>query len=284
MVCLVSHYDTEVGLGKKVLIANSVALAADAIFKLPPDDLSFPLAWLGALCYMIQIYFDFSGYSDMAIGLARLLGFHFHENFNQPYTAKSVTDFWRKWHISLSTWFRDYLYIPLGGNRSSKFKTYFNLMLVFILCGLWHGANWTFVFWGLWHGGFLVIERLGLEKFLSKKLILSRTFTLLVVIFGWVLFRASTVLSAFQYMKHMLFAPWTLGDSVFQMHLVMTPIVIFALIVGIFFSWTQLGFNLKNFLSARSASIYSCFLFLIFIVSMAQLTSTTFNPFIYFRF
>jgi alginate O-acetyltransferase complex protein AlgI len=148
-----------VGLGKKVLIANSVALPADTIFALPPDQLTTAAAWLGIVCYTLQIYFDFSGYSDMAIGLGRMFGFRFPENFNYPYVAESVTEFWRRWHMTLSNWFRDYLYLPLGGNRLGRVRLAANLFTVFFLCGLWHGASWTFVVWGLYHGVLLSLER-----------------------------------------------------------------------------------------------------------------------------
>src|SRR5208283_144930 len=156
-----------IGLGKKVILANTVAGVANMAFKMPRGDLSFGAAWLGAVCYGLQIYFDFSGYSDMAIGLGRMFGFHFLENFNYPYVSRSVREFWRRWHISLSTWFRDYLYIPLGGNRMKPTRTYFNLIIVFLLCGLWHGASWTFVIWGAYHGLLLVLERAGLRHLLS---------------------------------------------------------------------------------------------------------------------
>ena len=179
------------GLVKKLLIANSVAPVADAIFELPDNELTFALAWLGVICYSLQIYFDFSGYSDMAIGLGLMFGFRFMENFNYPYIARSVTEFWRRWHISLSTWFRDYLYIPLGGNQRGTIRTYFNLLLVFFLCGLWHGASWKFVAWGLFHGAFLVIERRGLGKWLGRRWSpLAHLYTLLAVMVGWVFFRA----------------------------------------------------------------------------------------------
>ena len=145
-----------VGLGKKVLIANTLARPADAVFGLPPSEMSAGLAWLGVACYALQIYFDFSGYSDMAIGLARIFGFPFPENFRYPYVSRSLTEFWRRWHISLSTWFRDYLYVPLGGNRRGPARVYLNLVVVFVFCGLWHGASWTFLVWGLFHGVFLV--------------------------------------------------------------------------------------------------------------------------------
>ncbi len=169
-----------VGLGKKMLIANSAASVADAAFEIPDNQLSLAVAWLGILCYTVQIYFDFSGYSDMAIGLGRMFGFKFLENFNYPYIAKSVTDFWRRWHISLSTWYRDYLYIPLGGNRCAPWRVSLNLMIVFVLCGLWHGASWNFAIWGIYHGSFLMLERgrLGRNRFdlaaLSPFLCLAR--------------------------------------------------------------------------------------------------------------
>ena len=153
-----------VGLGKKMLIANIVAVPADRIFALPAAELSPAHAWLGIVCYTLQIYFDFSGYSDMAIGLGRMFGFRFPENFRWPYVADTVQEFWRRWHMTLSAWFRDYVYVPLGGNRQSRSRTYVNLVTVFFLCGLWHGASWTFVVWGLFHGAFLVLERLGLAR------------------------------------------------------------------------------------------------------------------------
>ena len=206
-----------IGLGKKVLIANTVALPADRIFQMPAEQLSFGHAWLGVLCYTLQIYFDFSGYSDMAIGLGRMFGFRFPENFRWPYIADSVQDFWRRWHISLSAWFRDYLYVPLGGNRAGRARTYLNLLTVFFLCGLWHGANWTFVVWGLFHGTFLVIERLGASRRLFREdsalgrrpeglhytRALRHAYTLLVVMIGWVFFRADTLTFALVYLKSM---------------------------------------------------------------------------------
>ena len=193
-----------IGLAKKVLIANVVAQAADEIFAMGANELSMPLAWLGIVCYTLQIYFDFSGYSDMAIGLGRIFGFKLLENFNFPYIAKNIQDFWRRWHISLSSWFRDYLYIPLGGNRKGKVRTYLNLVIVFFLCGLWHGASWTFVAWGLYHGLFLTIERL-----LSRKMKLhipsffQYTYTIFVVMIGWVLFRAENFSASLMYFKAM---------------------------------------------------------------------------------
>lgn len=182
-----------IGLGKKMIIANTVAYPADQIFNLPSNELTISLAWLGIICYTLQIYFDFSGYSDMAIGLGRMFGFHFLENFRYPYISRSVTDFWRRWHISLSTWFRDYLYIPLGGNRISPKKTYFNLVTVFFLCGLWHGANWGFIIWGLYHGAFLAIERAGFRKVIEKAMpLIQHLYAMVIVMIGWVFFRVAT--------------------------------------------------------------------------------------------
>ena len=179
------------GLAKKMLLANPLAVAADGIFGTPAADLTPGLAWLGIVCYSFQIYFDFSGYSDMAIGLGRMFGFAFPENFDYPYVARSVTEFWRRWHMSLSSWFRDYLYIPLGGNRRGRVRTYLNLVIVFFLCGLWHGASWNFIAWGLLHGSFLVLERMGLGRLLERLWApLRHVYMLLVVAVTWVFFRA----------------------------------------------------------------------------------------------
>jgi alginate O-acetyltransferase complex protein AlgI len=180
------------GLAKKVLLADTLAQTADAVFALPPGELAASAAWLGVGCYTLQIYFDFSGYSDMAIGLGKLFGFDFAENFRHPYAAASVTDFWRRWHMSLSGWFRDYVYIPLGGNRAGPGRTYLNLVVVFLLCGLWHGANWTFVAWGFVHGGFLVAERAGLGDLLNRlPAAVRHGYTLAAVMVGWAVFRAT---------------------------------------------------------------------------------------------
>jgi alginate O-acetyltransferase complex protein AlgI len=183
------------GLCKKVILADTCGRFADVIFGLPTPALDTPTAWLGALAYTLQIYLDFSAYSDMAIGLGMLFGFRFLENFNRPYSAVSLTDFWRRWHISLSRWFRDYLYIPLGGSRRGALRTYVNLTLVFLLCGFWHGANWTFVVWGAYHGLFLVIERMtGLRRISKNRLSgLRRLITLMVVLCGWVIFRSDNL-------------------------------------------------------------------------------------------
>jgi alginate O-acetyltransferase complex protein AlgI len=201
------------GLAQKVLIADSVAGTADTVFALPPSELTAATAWAGALCYTIQIFFDFAGYSNMAIGLGHMMGFSFPANFNRPYTAQSVTEFWRRWHITLSNWFRDYLYIPLGGNRRGSPRTYLNLAAVFLLCGLWHGAAWNFAAWGAWQGAFLVLERLGLAILLTRAWRPFRhLYLLLAVVFGWVLFRAGGIGHAIDYMAAML--GFAAGDPV----------------------------------------------------------------------
>ncbi len=189
------------GLSKKVLLANPLGLTADKIFALSFTDISTPLAWLGAICYSLQIYYDFSGYSDMAIGLGRMFGFHFLENFNYPYISRSIREFWQRWHISLSSWFRDYLYIPLGGNRRGPLRTHVNLLVVFLLCGFWHGAGWTFICWGLYHGLFLVLERTRVGKVMQGFWPPVRHLqTLVIIIIGWVLFRSDSFENALAYL------------------------------------------------------------------------------------
>ena len=185
------------GLSKKLLLSNALGQMADTVFALPAGEIGMLAGWTGAICYTLQIYFDFSGYSDMAIGLGRMFGFHFRENFNYPYTATTIKEFWRRWHISLSGWFRDYLYIPLGGNRKGNARTWLNRFLVFFATGLWHGASWTFVLWGLWHGLFSVLEDCGaipVDKLKGKRI--GQLYTLLVVVLGFTLFRADTLAQA----------------------------------------------------------------------------------------
>ena len=188
-----------------MIIANSCGQIADVIFGLDPQLLDTKTAWLGAIAYTLQIYFDFSAYCDMAIGLGMLFGFSFPENFNRPYSAISITDFWRRWHITLSRWFRDYLYIPLGGNRRGVFRTCLNTALVCILCGLWHGANWTFLLWGIYHGVFLVTERVTGIRDLSaeKHTLIRRLTTLIIVVVGWVIFRAESLHQAVEFLSAM---------------------------------------------------------------------------------
>ena len=193
------------GLAKKVIIANSMGIIADKLFNSDVLYLTTQIAWIGAISYMVQIYFDFSGYSDMAIGLAKMFGINMEENFNLPYMSKSITEFWRRWHISLSTWFKNYLYIPLGGNRKGKFRTYINLFIVFFTTGLWHGASWNFIVWGLFNGFFMIIERIKLKELLDKNRfkLLNYIYTILVVLISWVLFRANTLENGIEFIKCM---------------------------------------------------------------------------------
>jgi alginate O-acetyltransferase complex protein AlgI len=288
------------GLAKKVLIANALAGPADRAFQLAAagKDLTVTGAWLGALCYMLQIYFDFSGYTDMAIGLGKMFGFDFMENFNYPYIAQSIRDFWRRWHISLSTWFRDYLYIPLGGNRCSERRNKFNLVLVFLLCGLWHGANWTFVIWGLYHGAFIVLEHGPAGRVLERVWRPWRhLYALLVVLVGWVFFRAGTFNQALAYLANMGGFTFAKGpQNAFPT--LLTHQETWALIAAIILStpfWAQArdwtARKLENLPGAWGAAVQStgaCAQFLLaaglLIISSAWLAGGTYNPFIYFRF
>jgi len=299
-----------IGLAKKVLVANVVAGPADRIFAMPYAQLSGAHAWLGIVCYTIQIYFDFSGYSDMAIGLGRMFGFRFPENFRWPYIAASVQEFWRRWHISLSTWFRDYLYIPLGGNRVPPAQRYRNLVLVFFLCGLWHGASWNFVVWGLWHGVFLVIERVAGAGRQSRETssdggilewpIWNHLYVMVVVMIGWVFFRAETLTAAVSYL-------WALaGQSPAQptpytVGFYLTPEVWLALAAGAVGStpWVPaLASRLRslparpepgrasNAATEREALPWVSYAALaaLLVASILSVAARTYNPFIYFRF
>ena len=280
------------GLGKKVLIANTLGATADRIFTLPTGDLTTPLAWLGIVCYTLQIYFDFSGYSDMAIGLMRMFGFRILENFNYPYISRSVREFWRRWHISLSNWFRDYLYIPLGGNRRGERRAYANLVLVFALCGLWHGASWPFVLWGAWHGLFLVVERAGLERILARIGPLTHLYTLLAVMGGWVLFRCETLPQAGHY--YAALAGFADGNPLrHPLAEILNLQVALTLVIGVIFAtpvarrvgrWrdqvaAQPGLRARTVLAADIA-----WTMLVYLAACAMLAAGTYNPFIYFRF
>lgn len=198
-----------VGLAKKVLLAGSLGPLADAAFALPTGELDMGTAWLGLICYSLQLYFDFSGYTDMAVGLGRMFGYHLPENFDYPYSAQSIREFWRRWHMTLSSWFRDYLYIPLGGGRVAPWKVQRNLLIVFTLCGLWHGASWSFVIWGLWHGLFLAMERTRVGRMLDALPRPARhAYALLAVGLGWVFFRAADLTSALAYMQALFSFHW----------------------------------------------------------------------------
>jgi alginate O-acetyltransferase complex protein AlgI len=286
------------GLAKKVLIANTVAVPADAIFRLQGSQLTLGLSWLGIVCYTLQIYFDFSGYSDMAIGLARMFGIDFKENFNFPYTASSVTDFWRRWHISLSTWFRDYLYIPLGGSRRGTVRTYLNLMLVFLLCGFWHGASWTFAVWGLYHGAFLVVERASLSRWMDSLWAAARHgYTLLVIAVGWVLFRAESLGHAADFLRAMIGLGSGMG-LVDHTGLYLDTQLVLAIVAGMVGSAPlspllarvrEGALRASKGVGLRFAQLLLSIaevagLSLLFLVSAMHLASGTYNPFIYFRF
>lgn len=268
------------GLGKKVLIADYMAQVADNIFGAGVA-MSVGTAWLGAVAYTLQIYFDFSGYSDMAIGLGRMFGFRFPENFNYPYIAGSVTDFWRRWHISLSSWFRDYVYIPLGGNRCSKRRWLWNLFVVWALTGIWHGANWTFLCWGLWYFLLLIFEKQ--TGFAEKIGRFSHVYALLAVIFGWVIFRSDSIGQAIWYMGMMLgigsagivdnnFSYYLTGSwMVFAYAMLLSaPIVPFVLEKVYRFSW---GRNAEALFGVA-----------VFLLAVLKCISSSYNPFIYFNF
>lgn len=276
-----------IGLAKKVLISNTVAVAADALFETPIAEINILSAWIAAIAYMLQIYYDFSGYSDMAIGLGHMFGFHFLENFRHPYVSGSVQEFWRRWHISLSTWFKEYLYIPLGGNRKGKLRTCVNKVIVFFATGLWHGANWTFVLWGLWHGAFLLLEEILPVKRLPG--ILSHLYTLLVVCVGFVMFRADTFTQGIQMIGKM-FTGWSFGSGVMNTAVSqLNPLFLLTVILGVLGSAPLLDkvrtLSEKTGGKGRTAAAVSyAGSFLLLLLCMLSLSSGTYNPFIYFRF
>jgi alginate O-acetyltransferase complex protein AlgI len=285
-----------IGLGKKVLIANQVAIAADAAFSAGAG-LDAPTAWVGILCYTLQIYFDFSGYSDMAIGLGRMLGFTFLENFNYPYVSQSIQEFWRRWHISLSTWFRDYLYIPLGGSRGSPARTYVNLVVVFLLCGFWHGASWNFIVWGIYHGAFLVLERLGLVKALkTAPRPLRHAYGVLTVMVGWVFFRAADLTHAVSFLDAMFSLRYS-GFDYFRMTFLSRQLMA-AVIIGVAGSVPvpacvkalrdRIAVSGKPWLSGfcdAQVSIWTVvFILFVFMASVMELAMSTYSPFIYTKF
>jgi len=283
------------GLAKKLLIANTVALTADKIFGLPLRQINGGMAWLAVGCYTVQIYFDFSGYSDMAIGLARMFGFRFGENFNYPYISTTLSEFWRRWHISLSNWFRDYLFFPLGANRLGNRRAYCNLMLVFLLCGLWHGASWNFAVWGLFHGGLLVLERLGLARRVGGWWRPFRHgYALLAIMAGWVIFRAATLGEAMGLFRAMAGQS---GATLYRTTSFLDLPVLLALAAGIVLS-TPLFPALQRKVQALperfprwgpalglgiSAAALAGLL-LLFLASAVTLAAGTYNPFIYYKF
>jgi alginate O-acetyltransferase complex protein AlgI len=286
---LTGFYRFMLGLAKKVLLANHMGAQADSIFSMNYHEIGSYTAWLGILAYTFQIYYDFSGYSDMAIGLGKMMGFIFPENFNNPYTSTSITDFWRRWHISLGNWMRWYLYIPLGGNRvSSNWRLYLNLWIVFLVSGLWHGASWSFIIWGAYHGIFLVMERSFLHRVYEKiGKFPSMAITFFIVVTGWVFFRIENVSSALLYLSRMFSFEFTgtsnvKADPEFYTFLGMA--VLFAFLVS-----TQTGQSLHDAVFAykynkRKHTIMFAVSVVLFILSVSSITAFGFNPFIYFRF
>ncbi|MEJ1240548.1 MBOAT family protein [Chryseolinea sp. T2] len=277
------------GLGKKVLIANTMALVADNTFSVSPEQLPVLVAWTGIICYTLQIYFDFSGYSDMAVGLGKMFGFTLPENFNFPYIAQSIQEFWRRWHLSLSSWFRDYLYIPMGGSRGGTVSTYRNLIIVFFVTGLWHGASWNFVIWGLYHGFFLILERIGLGKFLLRIPAFFRTtYCILIVMIGWVFFRSDDLTYSIGFLQTLFtgsagteLAPMLYYNNYFW----------FMLALGIVFSTPVMDFIQKRltFLQGvrweRTIDVLKPVGYILVLVfCFMELAQNSYNPFIYFRF
>jgi alginate O-acetyltransferase complex protein AlgI len=268
------------GFAMKVLIADTVAPLADAAFALPNPTLAE--AWLGAIAYSIQLFFDFAGYSAMAIGLGLMMGFRFIENFNNPYWSRSITEFWRRWHISLSTWLRDYLYIPLGGNRVSKARNYFNLITTMVLGGFWHGANWTFIIWGFWHGTIMAIERaLGIKGTtehagLGLKGLFQVILTLFLVILGWVIFRAENIGVAMDMYRGMFgMNGLALSDA---MSWQIKGIALAAMILGILIIY------FGHFFHKMPKQAYQIMAIVIFLIAVTRLLAENYSPFLYFQF
>ena len=273
-----------VGLGKKVLLANSIGSLFDYTKALPQSEMSVALSWLGILAYGFQVYFDFSGYSDMAIGLARMFGFEFEENFNYPYISKSITEFWRRWHISLGTWFREYVYIPLGGNRVSKWKHVRNIMIVWMLTGFWHGAAWNFLLWGVYFGIVLLIEKFFLAKWLKKlPAAVSHLYALFMIAVGWTVFAFDDMAKLGVYLKNMFFAN---GLPLFNQQLLYALSNYGLMLIILVIASTPLMFKLydrlreKRWMPAVVCVLVVCGL----VLSTAYLVDASYNPFLYFRF
>ena len=278
-----------IGLGKKVLIANSMAFLADSVYAMPQSEIGLTAAWIAAVTYLMQIYFDFSGYSDMAIGLGRMFGFHFLENFNYPYVSDSIREFWRRWHISLSTWFRDYLYIPLGGNRKGKGRTILNKYIVFFCTGFWHGANWTFIVWGLFHGTLQMCEEKHWIPVHKKWKLFNHIYTLLMVTIGFVIFRADTLTQGIGMIKAMFgFGPDGAASFV-RVQALITPYVLVTFVCAVLGSMPLLKTFVNKVRSTKHGTAlceYAAMAFSLVILGlcMMALAADTYNPFIYFRF
>ncbi len=272
------------GLGKKVLISNVLGLCVDTIYSYDITTIDWKTAWIGALAYTFQIYYDFSGYSDMAIGLGQMFGFRIPENFQYPYLSHSISEFWRRWHISLGSWFKEYVYIPLGGSKRGSRRTYINLIIVFFLTGLWHGADTSFIIWGLFHGFFSIIERLGLRKILDRLKIISVIYTFFVVNIGWVLFRADDTLTGMRYVSRMLL-PWRHGDLYIESWNYMDHKTVFVFVCAVFGAGLIRKFTPSRIKSAwKNSIIEATCCICILLLSLASIASDTYNPFIYFQF
>jgi alginate O-acetyltransferase complex protein AlgI len=282
-----------IGLAKKVLIADQMAFIADKVFGSPVKSIPCIFVWIGLLAYTLQIFYDFCGYSDMAIGLGRIFNFRFLENFDYPYSAQSIRDFWRRWHISLSSWFKDYLYIPLGGNRKGKIRTYINLYVVFGLCGWWHGATWSFIIWGLYHGTWLVLERAFLEKYLNKikeinlfklriGVVILNLYTWIILMIGWVFFRSDSLSYAVKFIKIMFTGNDNAPINSFYISAdFLTFSNLWIGIIGILCSYPIFSGKYEKFRYSKKESILIIFLF---IIAYLFAVTSTFSPFIYFRF
>lgn len=273
------------GLAKKVLLSNVLGKTADTLFAMDMGTINSKMAWCASLLYTFQIYYDFSGYSDMAIGLGKMFGFDIPENFNYPYLAKTVGEFWRKWHISLGSWFREYVYIPLGGNRKGSIRTYINLGIVFFLTGLWHGANYTFIIWGLYHGFFSIIERKGLQKILDKSKVISHVYLLFVVNLGWVIFRIDNLKDGLFFIRKMLM-PWmyTGGEyaSLWKYANGMTIFVLCCSVLGMGVIQKYMPEKIRKAWKFSLPEFVYCSLLLL--ACIAAMAGNTYNPFIYFNF
>jgi len=278
-----------IGLGKKVLLANNIGMLWDTVAAIPMQEVPVVTAWLGALAFTFQIYFDFSGYSDMAIGLGKMFGFHFLENFNYPYISKSITEFWRRWHISLSSWFREYVYIPLGGNRKGAWKQVRNILIVWLLTGIWHGANWNYLLWGVYYGVFLVLEKFVFGKYIKKlPAVLQRIYTLLIVIVGWILFKCEDIAFSGVFLRAM-FGGYGQGflnrETVYLLY--NNIILLIILVLGS----TSIPKNLANRAivcfkeKSWTVTLFKCVFYTgVFVISVAYLVDASYNPFLYFKF
>ncbi|WP_125153242.1 MBOAT family O-acyltransferase [Clostridium rectalis] len=273
-----------IGLSKKVIIADTLGGVTDVIFSLSSNAVDQPTAWLGAILYTFQIYFDFSGYSDMAIGLGYLFGFKFMENFNYPYISKSITEFWRRWHISLSTWFKEYLYIPLGGNR--KGNTYLNLFIVFLITGLWHGASWNFIIWGVWHGIFIIVEKIINKKnwYIKIPSFIKTIVTMLIVILGWVLFRADGLIDGINYLS-IMFGINKATKVTYEFSYFLNKKLVFWFTISFIFSTPVVMNTFKLYENNKIVQgLKTILIEVLLILSIIFIVNSTYNPFIYFQF